>query len=274
MENIKRSFIRGIWGIYDNQNVKAYTRRPKIDNDIQLSLVNPYAPKCKVYVFGEDNFKKLTDMGFDTLLIDKKPICWDMQKEQYRHKIEIWKYGLVDYDEVVFLDWDCVPLCPIPKDFWDNLAKGPKIQATIYMYKLRRAFFRPSNERKLSASTFVYMREKDIANKVIETWERVGRPWQEEIALSKYIDELDGGWKGIDNYKKYEPLYHILFWHYDKKFYSMVKPIFFHYNYVMVRKALGGRTPEGVKKCLDALYQMELVNFDRAVKKINDSKRG
>jgi hypothetical protein len=255
---MNRSFIRGVWGIYDKDGSlgKPYSRRTKIDNDIALAKLNPYESKFRVYIFGEENYKRVTDMGYDTVLIDKKPICWDMKKEQYRHKIEIWKYGLMDFDQVVFLDWDCVPVQPIPKNFWDILEKGPKIQATLYMYRLRRLSSRTHDERKLSASTFVYMREKNISEEIIKVWESMGRPWQEEVALSQYIDNLDGGWKGIENYKKYEPAgFHSLFHLYkDFSFLKERLPIFYHLNHRIVSSILSGKTTEGIKKILNDFY--------------------
>ena len=265
MNKSKKSFIRGVWGIYDIDNTlgKPYSRRTKIDNDILLAKLNPYAPQCKVYIFGEENFKKITDMGFDTVLIDKKPICWDMEKEQYRHKIEIWKYGLKDFDEVVFLDWDCVPLTTIPTDFWDVMSKGEKIRATIFMYKLRRVFFRNGDARKVSSSTFVYMRGKEIAEEIIKVWEEMGRPWQEEVALSKYIDNVNGGWKGIEDYKKYEPGYHCLYGAYKEySFLENVPTVFYHYNFQKVAYILNGKTEDGIKERLANCYKLEKANFD------------
>jgi hypothetical protein len=257
MDNIKRGFVRGIWGVYDINKVLSrwYSRRTKIDNDIVLAKLNPYAPPCRVYIFGEDNYKKMTDMGFDTVLADKKPFFWDMEKEQYRHKIEIWRLGLKDFDEIIFLDWDCVPCAPIPSDIWDVLGRGEKIRSTIFMYKSKRAFFRTNDARKVSSSTFVYMRGKETADDIIKIWEKMGRPWNEESALSKYIDEINGGWKGVEDYKmKYEPPYHTLFYHYGKEYLinvMMRHNIFYHLNCSKVAYLLGDRKPDGVKGRLD-----------------------
>jgi hypothetical protein len=260
----KVSFVRGIWGVYDNGSMgKAYSRRRKIDNDILLAKLNPYAPKCKVYVFGEDNFKYIKDMGFDAVLIDKKPICWDMVKEQYRHKIEIWKAGLQENDEIVFLDWDCVPCAPIPSDLWNVLGESGNIKTTIYMYRLKRLHTRKGDERKLSSSTFVYIKGKEIVDGIIQTWERIGRPWQEEVALSQYIDDMNGGWKGIEDYRiKFEQPYHILYWHYSPEIYKDVyakNSIFYHLNHNKVSWLLGNKDVNGIKQRLD-IWQKNSIN--------------
>ena len=117
---MKSSFIRGLWGIYDNTK-KCFERRKKIDNDIKIVLSNPYTKDFMTYVFGEDNYKYLVDKGLKCKLIDKKPIVWDMEKEQFRHKLEIFKCGMEDFDEIVFLDWDCLPVKEINKNFWETL---------------------------------------------------------------------------------------------------------------------------------------------------------
>jgi hypothetical protein len=251
------AFIKGIWGIYSNKN-HFYTRKTKVDKDVQLSLLNPYAPVYRVYVFGEDNFKAMIDLGFDCLMVDKKPFVWDMETTQYRHKLEVFKCGLSEFDEVVFTDWDCIPLQPIPKDFWRVLGAGEKIQASNFQYKKSRCSFRPGDTRKVSAATFVYMREKEIGDGIIKTWEDMGMPLKEELALSKYIDDLGGGWKGIENYKKYEPRYHNTFWYYDKDFYVNHKdPIFCHFNTHRITFFIGDKNKDHVKSRLDNEYLSE-----------------
>lgn len=273
MSDIKRAFVRGIWGIYDTNNTlgRWYSRRTKIDNDIKLVQLNPYAPPCKVYVFGEDNFKRLTDIGFDTVLVDKRPFVWDMTKEQYRHKIEIWRAGLQDFDEIVFLDWDCVPCAPIPKDFWDVLSQGLPVRATIYMYKIPRVLFRQRDSRKVSSSTFVYIRGKQVVEDIINVWEKIGRPWQEEVALSKYIDEFNGGWKGIDDYeKKFEPPYHTLFYHYSSDHMKNVMQkhnIFYHLNCHKVSYLLGEGDKNKIKNRLDDWQRREQVAIQKLYEK-------
>jgi hypothetical protein len=250
-------FIRGIWGGRLDKQTHWFNRKTKVDKDVQLSLLNPYEPKYHLYIFGDDNFKQMCDLGYDCTLIDKKPIVWDMEKEQYRHKIEIWKCGLMDFEEVVFADFDCVPLKKLPDDFWRVLGSGEKIQASLFQYRKSRLFFRPNDTRKVSAATFVYMRGSDVADGIIKTWEKMGRPCKEEYALSKYIDDLDGGWKGLENYKKYEPRYHNTFWYYDKEYYLKFKdPIYCHFNTHRISYFIGDK--KNIKDRLGKEYQMEV----------------
>ena len=89
----RKGFIRALWGHYDDQGRRLYKRRAKIDNDISLGLKNKFRLPFKAYVFGEENHKYLKGLGIDSKLIAKEPIIWDMDTEQYRHKLEVLKIG-------------------------------------------------------------------------------------------------------------------------------------------------------------------------------------
>jgi hypothetical protein len=234
---MRNSFIHGLWGIYSNKS-HWWARLAKCDRDAKLYLMNPYSPKNSVYIFGEDNYKRMVDLGFNCKLIDKRPIVWDMEKEQYRHKIEIWKAGLEEFDSIVFLDWDTVPLKPIPDDFWEIIGQGEPVKAAIYIYHRRMVKRPPSDNRKVSSASFTYIRGKEHVDGIIKTWEEMGKPWKEELALSSYIDKLNGGWKGIKDYKKYDaPFYQIHFIPDLEKDQSRL--IFQHCNHHVVKGLLG-----------------------------------
>jgi len=242
------SFINGLWGIYSNKS-HWWTRLPKCEKDIRFHQLNPYSPKTVVYIFGEENYKRTEDLGFVCKLIDKKPIIWDMEKEQYRHKMEIWKVGLQDFDSVVFLDWDCIPLKPIPNDFWDVMNQGEPIKTPIFMYHRKHVNRPPDDNRKVSSASFVYIRGKEHADKMIKLWEETGRPWKEEVTLSHYIDTLSGGWKGVENYRKHDPIFYQMSVMYPDK--DKSKLIFGHYNHHVIRHLTGNG--QGVKERIDKL---------------------
>ena len=207
---MKRGFVRGLWGIYDDRH--HFKHRRKLDNDIKLLKHNMYAQPFKAYVFGEDNYKYLVDQGFDCKLVDKKPIVWDMDKEQFRHKIEIWRCGMEDFDEIVHLDWDTQLIKPLPSDFWEVLEQKASVQAILRIYhKSKAKKWREVDKRKVCCASWVYMRDKNIPDELIAQWEEMGRPWSEEEVLSKYTDGLVGGWKGIEKYwETFEPPYFTL----------------------------------------------------------------
>ena len=57
---MKSSFIRALWGIYDHQGRRLYMRRTKIDYDIKVLMHNKFNAPFVSYIFGEDNYKYLT----------------------------------------------------------------------------------------------------------------------------------------------------------------------------------------------------------------------
>lgn len=238
---MKRSFIRALWGIYDNER-RFYLRRAKMDNDIKLLQKNKYNQSWRTYVFGQDNFKFLEDLGIqDLCLVDKKPYVWDMETQQFRHKLEVFRLGAQDFDEFVFLDWDVYPEKPLPNNFWDVLGEKQPIQAIIRGYKKIKAEWRKEDRRKIPCASFVYFREKHIPDEIIKTWENMGSGMSEEIPMGKYLDDRSGGWKGIDYYwDNYEPDFFVL----DEGFvYSHEKlktknRCFGHLNYRQVAKKL------------------------------------
>ena len=229
------SFIHGLWGIYSNKN-NFWSRLTKCETDIKLYKLNPYSPKTVVYIFGEENFKHMSDLGFDCRLIDKRPYVWDMEKEQYRHKMEIWKAGAEEFDAITFLDWDCIALKPIPDNFWHVINQGEPIKSPLYMYRQKRVN-RPNDARKVSSASFVYIRGKEHMPAMIELWENTGRPLKEEYTLTLYIDNIDGGWKGIGHYQKYDvPFYEMTRGIYPKEKKDLV---FGHYSSGVIQGLIG-----------------------------------
>jgi len=262
---MSRSFVRGIWGEFDDSEKHLRRRngislREKVYRDMKLSLVNPYEPKFRVYVFGSDNYKKVQDMGFeDVKLIDKRPCVWDMKKHIYRHKVEIWNAALKDFDEVVFLDWDCFPVAKIPKNFWKVMSKGPDLQGALYCYKRRKNHWRRKASRTVIAATFLYMRGKDMVPEMIRMWKKYKKPWSEESLLMRYWDETNGGWKGVDYYvdNGFEPIYHTLYsgFQKDTEFLKTRQFLFLHCNQKRVRDIMREGDPKSVKIKLDALHK-------------------
>jgi len=260
---MKRSFIRGIWGDFSHNDQKHLKRRngaslrEKVHSDMELTLANPYEPDVVVYVFGKENEKKSIDMGFkDVRLLDRRPSIWDMKTEIYRHKIEIWNQAMVDFDEILFTDWDCIPATKIPDDFWDVMGKGQSLQGALFSYHRRKNRWRTAAQRTVIAATFLYMRDKQIPKDVIALWERTGKPWSEESLLMHYWDEANGGWKGAEYYLEngFEPLYHTLYG-YGKDVFETREMLYYHVNMNKVRHFLQGKSPEGIKKRIDDFYE-------------------
>ena len=204
-------FIRTLWGIYDNTR-RFYRRRQKMDDDIKLLLMNKFNQPFRTYVFGEDNLKFLQDRGVqDCVLVDKHPYIWDMDTQQFRHKLEAFKLGMQDFDKVVFLDWDCHPIKPLPGNFWEVLGDKQPLQAILRSYRNVKATWRKDDQRKIPCASFVYIRDKQIPHALISMWEELGCPMSEEIPMMCYMEKMAGGWHGISEYwNTFEPDFFVL----------------------------------------------------------------
>ena len=192
-DNMKRGFIRCAWGIYDNTH-RITARRQKIDKDIACVKACKFNEPFKVYVYGKDNYDRLKN-DFDCKLIDDNPAPFDLIKHQYRHKLELLKYAMeVDgYDELVYMDWDCIPQKKLADDFWDKCAlKGP-IQGCLQQYHKIKCGWRNDSRRKVMNGGFLYIRDKTIPSRAIQIWETMKQD-NDEPAYAKLIDDLMGGW--------------------------------------------------------------------------------
>ena len=198
---MKQKFIRGLWGIYDNSN-KILQRRYRMDQDIQRILDNKFNTEFMTYVMGKENQRMLKEKGIESILIWDEPFKFDLVKHQYRHKLEIINHAMHNdnIEELIFLDWDCVPQKNVPDDFWGQMNKREKIQACLQSYRRRKCHWRQTDLRKVPNGGFVYLRDKDLATDSIEWWDKLGRQDNDEPSWAKMIDEMCGGWPGIDYY--------------------------------------------------------------------------
>jgi len=197
---MKRGFIRGLWGIYDN-STRVMQRREKIDNDINKIMSNQLGEKFVTYIFGQDNYDMMTKKGLDCILIDKNPAPFDQQKFVYRHKMELIRYAMEDdgYDELIYMDWDCIPEKKIPTDFWDNLNKRESFQACLQMYRRWKCPWRKEAQNIVPNGGFLYLRDKTYPSKAIKCWEKIPQD-NDEPAWALFLDELHGEWIGYDKY--------------------------------------------------------------------------
>jgi len=231
----KRSFIRVFWGTSPNQindefkieisnYIKSYyntfvsddqstsyvndelifinkDRLNKVKSNISMAVKEKFQPEFVCYTFGEDNHKFLKDIGVNSILINKFSNPYYL----YRHKMEAWKCGMSDFDEIVFLDWDTKPIKPIDDNFWNLLNNKSPIQSSLTRYSSRRLSHRGNrlDNKWMPSAQFVYFRDKSLVDRAIELWKHEEHRWAEEPGLARLIDEMMGGW----NIKKYEEYY-------------------------------------------------------------------
>jgi len=204
---MKRAFMRAFWGVYDEGH-RITKRKQRVEKNINTILNNKFNEPFITYVFGKDNFEFLTSLGLrDCIMIDPDPHPFDPIEEQYRHKLEAIRYCFEEdgYDEMVHLDWDCVPQKKLSPDFWDILGKKEVFQANLLQYHRRKATWRKDDMRKIPNGGFVYIRDKKVPSALIEVWEGMRQP-SVEPPMAKYTDNLIGGWKGKEKYwELFEP---------------------------------------------------------------------
>ncbi len=198
---MKKGIIRGLWGIYDKSH-RITNRRYRMDKDMNNIRKNKFNEPFVVYVFGEENYKHAVGNGFDCILIDKKPFRFDLVKYQYRHKLEILKYAMEEdgYDQLLYMDWDCIPAKRLPDNYWDVFGQKEVFQACLQMYHRRKAHWRKTELRKVPNGGFIYIRDNTIPQQAIDLWVETGSQDNDEPAWAKLTDQMSGGWQGIDKY--------------------------------------------------------------------------
>ncbi len=203
MSNIK--FIRGLWGDFDE-----LTPSP-IYNEM-------------VYVWGEKNHQKLIDRGFDCKLVSKDDRVYKKEDEKFIHKLDCLKYGVDDFNEVIFLDWDVISVKPIDDKFFTHFNKSdfmlptysyPKEFLKLYDFfngnqgewvntqinEMKKYGWDLGDSIVLPNAGFMYCSNKNIPEKLIEiTREMNLKTLVEEFATFCYVNCT------LDEYiRTYEP---------------------------------------------------------------------
>ena len=205
---MKRAFVRGLWGYFDRSD-RILKRKGRVDGNIKYLMGCKYNEPFITYVWGDSNYKILKDLGVkDLILVTKEPQQWDLVEFQYRHKLQLLKLAMEDFDQIVHMDWDVIPTKQLPIDFWETLEKKEPFQACLAQYKKIKCGWRKEDPRKVANGGWVYIREKQIPDEIITTWEQDWNTIKRscEPAMSKWIDNQNGKWIGVEEYyKRYEP---------------------------------------------------------------------
>jgi hypothetical protein len=194
--------MRALWGIYDDSH-RILRRRSRTDRFLQNAIENKYDFEFVTYVFGEDNYKFLLSKGIkNCILIDKNPAPFDLLKEQYRHKLEAIRYAIEEdkYDEMIHLDWDCYPVKKLPTNFWDIMGKKEAFQSCLFRFKHLKCPWRTIDRTIVPNGGFIYIRNKEYPARIIKIWEDKLRGPSAEPPFAMLVDELMGGWQGVDKY--------------------------------------------------------------------------
>ena len=94
-----------------------------------------------VYVWGMDNFEYLTNLGYTCELISEENYNFDIASDHtfydfksLNHKLFVINLAMKDYDEILFLDWDCKFIGELDNDFYRLLKNGNALQIPLYTY--------------------------------------------------------------------------------------------------------------------------------------------
>jgi len=201
---MKRGFIRLMFGDCSKNYIRT---------DIDRSIKTEHTPEFVTYVFGDDNYKFAKEINVNPILISHNPVEKDLEKYLFWHKLEAYRYAMEEdgYDEIVFLDWDCLPTRPLPSDFWEVLGKKEKIQGCAYTLRRRMSVWRGGVRDGISGKNgacqginagFLYMRDKTVPSALLKIWESgvALNQINDEAQISYYIDQMMGGWVGLEKW--------------------------------------------------------------------------
>lgn len=186
--------------IDDLKWMRTKDRLTKVKNNITMSLEEPIKIPFVCYTFGENNHKWLKERGIESVLIHNFPTPYYM----YRHKLDALVYGMEDFDEIVYLDWDTRPVKPIDNYFWDALNKKDIMQASLGKYKTTRLEHRaiPRENHWMPSGSFIYLRDKSLPERIIDLFLKEKHHWSEEPGLARMTDELMGNSFSMEEYRK------------------------------------------------------------------------
>ena len=199
------AFVRGLFG-----DTKIPRSQTKVRQDVLAWTKNPVTIPCAVYCFGLDNARFLRSLGYDPVVLHRTGVVnfrgalrrrrsainnWGVNL--FRHKLVIWQAALQDYDEIVWLDWDCRPLRTLPTDFWQTVtSRAAEMQATIRCYRRPKCpWRRGTNRHWIPSAAWVYLRGRTIADRLLFCHDLMPRQ-TEEVAMAAASDLLYGGWRG------------------------------------------------------------------------------
>lgn len=241
---MRRGFVRCLWGVPS----KAYRRNSKVINvDLEFIKYNVFDQPFTTYVFGESNLELLKRQGIENCkLISKDISLWDWkiirggEIDQYGHKLKTLEAASNDFDEFIFLDWDCMAVRPLPEDFWEDLSKKQMIQAHLRSYGMKQKYiqkkgsiWRDKDVNKRPCASFIYVRGKEMAEKIYNTWLE-DKKRSDEKTLAIVTDEMMGGWDINKYWEMFEPNCFMLFRNenkgicFDKEFLKQKKLTFMH----------------------------------------------
>lgn len=200
---MRRGFVRVLFG----SNRRCLD---KIRKEVQLVSKEPIqVHPTKVFCWGLQNHQVATDAGWDAILMSDEPHAYPMGKifnddgkrlefvddkacgSFWRHKLLALEKATEFFDEFILLDWDIIPLHPLPTYFWDRFQARAAIQGMLFVYHRRQLNWKEVDQRKTMSASFIYIRDPSIPKQLLQISED-NPGWREEIVLIFFCDMVLG----------------------------------------------------------------------------------
>ena len=233
-----RAVIRGLWGDYLLQRPKDTYPHSfyRLLCDVRRAARN-HERVDRVYCYGLENERYLRACGFRTVRLsddafgfppsdllrpDKRApkhhgtCIWDQNHHAF-HKLRIMERALLDFDEVVWVDWDVRQVRLLHDSWWDKQTspfKGIVVRQGNWTWgaKWRRRAVRYSRLKKLQttgnpedaqmvvhAGCF-YCSSIEFIKMAMEA-QLFNRTWMMQQCLAAALDRMNGGaWMGLDEF--------------------------------------------------------------------------
>jgi len=218
----KRGIIRAFWGCpsdalsgnyrfekefsIDKNNcvIKRWDRIKNSIGSVSKDKDKKQYPYDVIYVFGKENKRLLSDFGIESVLIWDEPFKFHPVRRHWWHKLFAMKYAMEnDFNELVWLDWDCKMIKTIDNNFWDVLAKKETFQASLVKYQCQMVNFRKEKySQYVPNGSFVYLRDRNIPSVFFDMDVKT---WTDEVVYAKYTDNIMDGYNQSKYHELFEP---------------------------------------------------------------------
>lgn len=213
-------FVRCLWG------EDSYPVRKGVLHNLKHAMKAQFQPTPTLwFCYGRNNADVLWNLGIEAMMLDEQPISnfgltGDKNAQRYgtvnwgqnfwRHKYPPLRHALAVHEAAVWLDLDTNLTQPLPDDFWDRMAQGRELQSSLRQFHQRRAHWRGKADiRKIPCGSFIYVRGQSVIDRIEYFYDQMRLHWDPDV-LARTLDDLWGGWKGAEAYKRdgWEPYCH------------------------------------------------------------------
>mgnify|MGYP005988554915 FL=1 len=129
-----------------------------------------------VYVWGVDNYKFISELGYECKLISEDNFNRDLASDHIfydhkspNHKLYTINQALKDWDEILFLDWDCNVTKNLDENFYKILRSGGSLQAPLYIYPKKSIDWMIEETKKEEINPF-FTKLKKLIGKYSYEW--------------------------------------------------------------------------------------------------------